>query len=127
MKSERKVTLEQLNHLVDNFCNPCDVRQLYRGQITKIQNYCLHQCPIGEKLKSLGNHLLDISNREANNILSKGRAMTTKEVRYLINRGFSKEKINNYLNLNENELKKYFEKVVRGIEVANYQSKEKIK
>src|SRR5699024_12765225 len=61
--------------------------------------YCVRHCEIADQFKLLGDRLLEISSRKAENILKK-KKITPSDISYLIKRGYSMTSIAKRLKMN---------------------------
>lgn len=70
------------------------------GDVNK-HSYCIDSCDIGKQLKKHGDKLLSLSREKAENILSKGKDMTTNDIKYLLERGYFKQDIAKHMGLSK--------------------------
>lgn len=102
----RRKILKKVDEIEEKHCKDCTILQ-DADDYTKHQ-YCISKCPVGEKISSLGNQLLKLSRQKGNEILAKGEHMTTSDVRYLLNKGYTQLDIGNAMGLTEQERIDFF-------------------
>ena len=119
MSRERKNVLNKINDILDNKCRSCKVRKKLRSHTTSLHNYCLKKCDFGKELQRYGNDLISISNQKANEIINKGRNVTTDEINYLLERGFDRRFIKEHLSLTDKETERLFYRVKIGMDLTD--------
>lgn len=77
-EEKRKIRI-QIHELIENECMGCQYRRGYENA-----HFCVSECPVGKKLKSLSNSLEGTIMSEDVRVLNRGR-WTEEEVFYLAN------------------------------------------
>src|SRR5690625_2539130 len=88
--------LERIDKLEETYCRSC---LILKGDHYKKHKYCITKCKIGKKFQECGNNLTALSLKKANDIIAKGRDMTTSDMLYLLERGFDKKDIQKFLRM----------------------------
>lgn len=102
----RRKILKKVDEIEAKHCKDCTILQ-DADDYTKHQ-YCISKCPVGEKISSLGNQLLELSKQKGYDILAKGNQMTIKDVKYLLLKGFDQLEIGNAMGLSNYKRNKFF-------------------
>jgi len=100
---------KEIDELRDKHCTNCEKTSGFRFSHEK-DRYCINECPIGKKFKGIGDRLLDISREKTDQILSRGKDMTTSDVKLLIDRGVTRKEISKRLGIDTSNFIKTREK-----------------
>ncbi|MFT8319325.1 MAG: zinc-finger domain-containing protein [Bacillus sp. (in: firmicutes)] len=88
MNLKRKGILNQIDHLTDNYCDPCHL------ELKDKHIYCRKECSVGKNLQKLGRWLdEEAKERRIQNILSKGQNIKKSDIKKLKEYGVSDSKI----------------------------------
>lgn len=108
----RKQALSEINRLIDNHCTKCPVF----GDLNSNSHPCKTNCDIGSRLINLGKDLRSTSVKRTEEVLNKGKDMTTKEIKYLVEKGVTKREIARSLKLNHNKGMKMINEILSVLE-----------
>lgn len=108
----RKQALSEINRLIDNHCKQCPVFE------HKMSNShpCKTNCDIGSSLIKLGKDLRSTSVKRTEEVLNKGKDMTTKEIKYLVEKGVTKKEIVKSWRVNHNQGMKMINEILSVLE-----------
>lgn len=76
--NDRLNVLSKVDELLDNNCSLCSLKANNK------HSYCMSECPVGKDLKKLGEQLLKPSQERTKAILRKGKYLTHKEIKFLL-------------------------------------------
>jgi hypothetical protein len=77
-EKKRKIRI-QIHELIESECMDCQYRRGYENA-----HFCIKECPVGKKLKSLSDSLEGKTTETSDQVLNKGR-WSEEEVFYLLN------------------------------------------
>lgn len=92
---DRLEILAKVDEIEDTHCIECPVSSTDRPL------KCL-SCPYGKKMEKLGKKLMKPSEEKKNKIIAKGDKMTIDDVRFLISKGMTRQKVGRALGITSN-------------------------
>src|SRR5699024_7223525 len=102
----RNQILKQIDKIESTHCDSCPIS----CGVYEKHRYCISECEVGERLAEVGNEWISESEKRKEEILSKGRDMTTEEVQYLLNKGYGRRKIGHAIGVYDgSDIKRYFD------------------
>ena len=111
MKIERLEILDKISDIEDKHCSICTI------DTSKDNKYCYTECSYGLEIRELGKQLESQDKEKIKETLNKGKDMTIKDVKMLLNKGVPREKVARNIGIRSNaNTKKWFDSVVGKVE-----------